>query len=215
MFRITILALHFLLLTVTTEAAHPSHSSITEVEWNTKSQRFEIAMRLCIADFEDAISLRLNRRYQLESDKNAAVQVQQYLQDCFAVTVSERHECTLHWVGMELELHDVWFYFEAESQPSKPVGDSSINSEHSVASWDDLLSSTDGEKVSAANKVGVLNSVSIKNAVLTEVQPEQSNIVNIISGRLTSSAVLTAQKTQDFLALKPTGLSSNSVRHVE
>lgn len=210
--------------------AHPSHSSMTEIEWNATSQRFEVAMRLSISDLEDAISVRQNRRFRLEANSDTARLVQQYLKDQFAVTSDEGHDCRLHWVGMELELHDAWFYFEAESLPSgnkveissllQQANNQRSNELHSrreqtVATWEDLMSSKTTANDEPSIKGKSLRSVVIRNAALTDVQPEQTNFVSISVGKLTSSAVLTARKPQHALELTRSGIRRNFTSTVE
>ena len=191
-------------------AVHPSHSSITEIEWNADSERFEVPMKLSIADLEDAISVKLNRRFSLETDKDASSHAQAYLKERFAITRSEDHVCLLHWVGMELELHDAWFYFEAESRPSEtPRAVEKISGEQVVNSFDELLTSgVATNSTGSPSKSEKINSVRIKNAALTDVQPEQTNIVSLTVGRLSSSTVFTLKRFDDVLNLAPTGIST-------
>ena len=191
-------------------AVHPSHSSMTEIEWNADSERFEVAMKLSIADLQDAISVRLGRRFNLETDKDASSHVQAYLKERFAITRSEDHVCLLHWVGMELELHDAWFYFEAESRPSdNQSSDPKEGDKPVVRSFDELLSSNVATNPNAKpKKQETISSVRIKNAALTDVQPEQTNIVSLTVGRLSSSTVFTLKRFDDVLNLAPTGIST-------
>ena len=201
---------------VVNATAHPSHSSMTEVEWNGKSNRFEVAMRLYIADLEDAISVRLNRRFHLESDKDAVKQVQQYLAENFSLTSGTNHNCRLHWVGMELELHDAWFYFEAESVPAAAVSSGKVGDGKSVDNWDELLDENAAgiqQSQQAAN--GQFEAVHIKHSALTEVQPEQTNYVSVTVGRCTSSAILTAAVPENSVSLRRTGISKAAVKRID
>ena len=196
-------------------AVHPSHSSMTEVEWNGKSNRFEVAMRLYIADLEDAISVRLNRRFHLETDKDAAKQVQQYLAEKFSLTSGINHNCRLHWVGMELELHDAWFYFEAESVPAKAISSDLVGDGKTVDSWDELLNeNAAGSQPSQQATSGPFDAVHIKHSALTEVQPEQTNVVSVTVGRRTSSAILTASNPENSVSLRQTGISKAAVKRI-
>ncbi len=41
-----------------TAAAHSAHTQMTEVEWNSVSGCFEVAMKLDAAAFEDSVSMQ-------------------------------------------------------------------------------------------------------------------------------------------------------------
>lgn len=169
--------------------AHPFHASVTEVEWNAKSQRFEVAMRLRIADLEDAISARINTRFRLENSlctsKDAAVHLKSYLTDNFSVTYEVHELCRLHWVGCELELHDVWIYFEAES-----VGDLPVSNTNKIDNWEGLLK--------AASQQQLQQAVRVRNSILTEIQVEQVNTTQIRIGSQ-KSKVTFDHKKRDLL----------------
>lgn len=179
---ISLLTASLVMSTATT--AHPFHASTTEIEWNADSQRFEVAMRLRIADLEDAISAKIKTRFRVESDPKRQVRLQAYLQETFSISFVEHRQCTLHWVGYELELHDVWVYFEAESVPS---ADSAMAAPKpnvaldKVSSWDGLFRESTPKSLQ--------RNVRIRNTALLELQPEQVNSVSLRMGtsRLTTS----------------------------
>ena len=165
------------LLVITTSAdAHPFHASTTEIEWNAETQRFEVAMRLRIADLEDAISARIKSRFRLESDSKRDKHLQAYLQETCSITFEQHRACRLHWMGCELELHDVWVYFEAESVA--PTGaDANVKdlASQKIESWDGLFRDT--------STASLGQGVRIRNTVLLEIQPEQVNLVSLRMGR--------------------------------
>lgn len=197
--------------------AHPGHYSLTEIEFNPQNQRFEVAMRVRIADLQDALAVQAQRRISLEHDAQAAAAVQNYLAANFQISASESDRCILHWVGHELTLHDVWIYFEVQlldtsanqstggsasddsttvtqsrqsSQLLTRPGSNAAASSHrsATARWNDFLRPTPEQ-----------TSVTVKNSMLFDVQPEQMNLVSIRSGGQTQSATLTAAGT-DFRA---------------
>lgn len=168
-------AMTLLMVTSSLADAHPSHASTTEIEWNAKSKRFEVAMRLRIADVEDAISARIKSRFRLETDPDRKMHLQAYLQETFSITFEEHRQCRLHWVGCELELHDVWVFFEAESVA---VADAAAVQEkprsQKIRSWDGLFRESSRESKP--------HRIRIRNVTLLEIQPEQLNLVSVRMG---------------------------------
>ena len=176
--------------------AHSSHSSVTEAEWNKDSRRFEIAMKVRIADLQDAISAKQGKRLRLHTGSPADA-ILEYLTENFYVTFSENQKCRLRWVGMELELHDVWLYFEAE-----PVADrrntAPINGQNAaqsgkpqrVMTWDELLVGDDASKsdFETTDQVGG-RTVRIRDTVLCDIQPDQTNLVTIRVAGVTQSLI--------------------------
>ncbi|MEZ6132732.1 MAG: DUF6702 family protein [Planctomycetaceae bacterium] len=186
-----------ILLSLSAVNAHPFHASTTEIEWNGESQRFEVAMKLRIVDLEDAVSRQQGSRFRIEHSSNVRPLLQQYLQKHFAITRGSDQETHLHWVGYELELHDVWIYFEAESvaydtnaseRPAENV------KKKKPLTWDDLLARSAVSDVSTPRTV-----VRIRNSVLTDIQPEQENLVVLTHGRHVLSAMLTAAQAEQVL----------------
>ena len=174
------------LLTTAAAEAHSSHTSVTEVEWNKESQRFEVAMKLRITDLQDAISARQGKRVRVNGDSFANA-VLDYLAENFSVTFAEEEKCCLRWVGLELELHDAWLYFEAEPVRGRPSM-ASVN-EHIAAifeepmpvkTWDQLFVVPD-QRASGIKTTGHFGnrSVRIRNAMLCDIRPDQTNLVSI------------------------------------
>lgn len=177
-----------LILATSTCQAHPNHIGVTEVEWNAKTGRFEVAMKLRATDLEDAISVINKERWRLENAKDQEQQLQRYLKEHFSITFQNHRTCRLHWVGSELLLHDVWIYFEAESLPGK--SDAVDSSE--VNTFDELLST-------ANHKDSERQSVVIRNTTLMEIQPEQTHIVAMMKkGRRTTFVLNKKQTSAEF-----------------
>ncbi len=195
------LALTFALLLNSVASAHPFHSSTTEIEWNKATGRFEVAMRLRIADTEDALSAAAGRRVSLESDDEAVRLLQEYLKQHFSVTRTSGQQCLLHWVGMELELHDAWVYFEAEPRSDelrKPAVGMKVavatNGTDAVQTWDALFGQLRLRPRTAAGRGKVHGSpvapVIVRNSVLFDLQPEQENVLTVTCNSVSQSAVL-------------------------
>ncbi|MDG1897881.1 MAG: hypothetical protein P8J37_23520 [Fuerstiella sp.] len=185
--RLSVFAL--LLLAIPAAKAHSSHTSITEVEWNDDSQRFEVAMKVRIADLQDAISVRQGKRIRVESE-GAKNSILEYLTEKFSVTFAEADECRLRWVGLELELHDVWLYVEAEPLREHPSVAAQSAAPPKLETWDELFVVPDQRK-SGFETTGRSGDrrVRIRDAVLCDVQPDQTNLVTIRVGGVTQSLV--------------------------
>ncbi|HIE97584.1 MAG TPA: hypothetical protein EYG03_08335 [Planctomycetes bacterium] len=193
-FRLSVAVL-FLIAAPAAEA-HSSHTSVTEAEWNENSQRFEIAMKLRIADLQDAISAKQGKRMRLHTGSPAAA-ILEYLTENFCVTFTENQECRLRWVGMELELHDVWLYFEAE--PVAEGRNTAFFSEQNagqsampqkVGTWNELFVRHDGAKsrFETTGRFGE-RTVRVRDTVLCDIQPDQTNLVTIRVAGVTQSLI--------------------------
>lgn len=127
-------------LTASSGFAHPSHNQITEVEWNAKTGRFEVAMRLEAAALEDVLSVRMQKRVSLES-----LDRQQTLRDALTRYLSAEFQIreqgisapsVVRWAGAELELHSIWLYFEMipTGHSRKPFTTTRLEVRHRVLS---------------------------------------------------------------------------------
>lgn len=174
-------------------AAHPAHSSISEVEWNADSGCFEVAMRLHISDLEDAISVQDKSRFRLKDDEKSATRIEQYLAKTFAVESSLGKASRWNWIGMQLELHEVWVYFEVKPVGSKP--DASAKKDGKVNEWDDLFKPEPAKPATAKAPLSPTDIV-IRHAALMEVQPEQTNIVTVRTPGKLASVVLNVKTSR-------------------
>lgn len=170
-------------LTVVPVAAHHSPPTITEIEWNPESQRFEVAMKLPIPDLQDAISGQLNKRFGIENSDREE-QLRDYISEHFSVVFKGDDECRLRWVGCELQLHDVWVYFEAESV-SKNKAAETEKSEPATNRWQGFLR--------PSHQSDSIRSVVIRNSCLLKVHPQQQNVVRLKYGSSAETKTLTAK----------------------
>lgn len=211
-------ALTGILLLPVVAHAHPFHASTTEIEWNATSERFEVAMKLRIVDLEDAISVQQGQRFRLEHSGDLKPLLQNYLQQHFAITFAEHAVCELRWIGHELELHDVWIYFEARSVADSNSYSKSVSGAGATVSersgsvaqkatssqpatdetshkltWDELLASAGPQAARPARQVR------IRSSMLVDVQPEQVNLVVLTLQNTVLSATLNAVQAQTVL----------------
>lgn len=200
--RILLLPAVFIFAVPSAAGTHPGHYSTSEIEWNAATERFEIAMRLRISDFEDALSLQQKTRVSLESTRDPGKFVRSYLQQHFSITSGNSQSCRLHWVGMELELHDAWIYFEADA--AKPVSrqtahtpDTDQQGITSVTTWGELFGGTvPGESCQSP-------AVHIRNSVISDVQPEQTNLVTLKYKKNRTTISLSNGKFQATISDRP------------
>ena len=198
-----------LVLTTAAAEAHSAHTSVTEVEWNEESQRFEVAMKLRIADLQDAISARQGKRVRVDGDGDGdgfANAVLDYLAENFSATFAEEQKCRLRWVGLELELHDAWLYFEAEPVKERPAVSKQIAATSAgpnpVKTWDELFEVAD-QRTSGFETTGRFGnrSVSVRNAMLCDIRPDQTNLVSIRVAGVTQSVVF--EHEHDSTTIRP------------
>jgi len=97
-------------------AGHPFHATSAELEWNAKSQWFEVALKLPGLVIEDELSRLHQRRVNLETTADGEKLLQDYVTTRFRMTDRDHASCEIRWVGMEVEVRDVWAYFEIRPQ---------------------------------------------------------------------------------------------------
>ena len=90
--------------------AHPFHSSSAEMEWNAKTQRFEVSWKIDPNDLEQELRRRAKKRIILEKLDDHEI-VFEYIRDTFRVECNgDRLE--FKPVGFEVDSKDAWVYFE-------------------------------------------------------------------------------------------------------
>ena len=93
--------------------AHSNHLQVTEVEWNSVSGRFEIAMKLHAVALEDSVSIQQGKRFRLESSRSTDAVLKDWMEKKFHIFTDNSSEAgSIRWAGHELKLHTVWLYFE-------------------------------------------------------------------------------------------------------
>ena len=101
---------------------HPVHETVAEIQWNAKTHRMEVALRLDILDEQ-----WLAKTHSQATTKSGATQNWhlKYLEQKFRVTepASSGHPLTssYHWIVREQKGPHVWWYFEIEpTDKTKP-----------------------------------------------------------------------------------------------
>ena len=134
-------------------ACHPFHSSMAEAEWNPETQRFEVALRFSGVELEQELSLLESRPVNLEATPDAEQILRRYVTSRMAISTGSHSACQMHWAGMEVEVKDVWTYFELQ-----PVADK--NQKHQP-------------------KVD-LETLTVRNSLMMHSQPQQINLVTLL-----------------------------------
>jgi hypothetical protein len=137
------------LVTLTSNvSAHPFHISIAEVEYNAKSARYEVSLKIHVSDLERAISATAERNVNIAKDQEADKLLTDYLNEHFFLTSTENlqdnkegnqhlkpgaEHSKVHFIGKEIEATWLWLYVELEY--AEPAG---TKSESTIARSEDL-----------------------------------------------------------------------------
>lgn len=192
-FRVMIACLLMLFTCHTAKASHPFHTTFAEIEWNAEIQRFEVAMQLPGLQIDQELSRIHKRRINTETTADAETLLEDYITNRFEITDEFHSECRIHWVGIEVELRDVWAYFEVEliKSPTTPSAE--------PPSDDRVAPSTSEPKLQTASP---FEGLSLSNRILTDVLAGQLNMASIIIGNERSSLNLTAEQPQGIVSFE-------------
>ncbi len=100
---------------------HPMHETVAEVQWNPKTHRVEVALRLSVLDQQ-----WIQRNHTgAKGDKTDEIKTWAigYLSKTFAVDPGKSKPVKppiYHWVGRKEEGAHVWWFFEIEPASKRP-----------------------------------------------------------------------------------------------
>lgn len=131
----------FLILTLlslgyaSTALAHPFHLCSGEMEFNPKTRRWEVAMKMHPSDIETVIRKRTGKKIDVAA-KEGSPELVDYLSKHFQLTCAEpakaptntTEQQKLDFVGAEIERGWLWVYFEVPA----PEGKGEVTLTHSV-----------------------------------------------------------------------------------
>lgn len=108
------LILYLWVAIVPSEKRHDFHSSLTEINYNPKSEALEVTMRVFTDDFEKALTTQNEGKpIRLERNTEATSQhIERYLRKHFALISPTKQVKTFSYIGSETELDATWLYFE-------------------------------------------------------------------------------------------------------
>ena len=92
--------------------AHPNHASVAEMQFNEKSGKLEIAMRVWPVDLEKSLSKMHGKHVDIDKAENVDQLITDYLSKAFQVKDAAAKALSINWVGKEVNLKHAWLYFE-------------------------------------------------------------------------------------------------------
>lgn len=112
-FYSSFLFLAFLLSSFSPTSLHPFHTSLTQIEFDPKSQTFEISLRLFTDDFETALTKENGGKLvRLNNGQKQDKLIEQYVRKHFAVANADRKPNPITYVGYEQEADAQWIFME-------------------------------------------------------------------------------------------------------
>ncbi|TAE70300.1 MAG: hypothetical protein EAZ85_11950 [Bacteroidetes bacterium] len=99
---------------------HDFHTSIAEVNFNTKNNTWEVSLRVFTDDLENILSKIHKKDIKIEKNdtKNDAM-IQKYIQENFEL-IYKKQKANFKWIGKEVEADAVWNYFELKFDKKNP-----------------------------------------------------------------------------------------------
>ncbi len=101
------------LLSSFTASAHDYHASITDIQFNPKTQSLQVAIKVFTDDLENALSVRNKSKvsYSASSDKVKQL-LAGYMASTFRFELTKGKPLKQQFIGSEEEADVVWIYFE-------------------------------------------------------------------------------------------------------
>jgi hypothetical protein len=98
---------------------HAYHTSITQIEYNTKEKVYEISIRLFTDDLEKTLgqATKNPKLKIINDDKNDGL-VSDYFQIHFVITNAQGKKQPVEYIGKENENPATWIYFQLPSNGS-------------------------------------------------------------------------------------------------
>lgn len=135
--------------------AHDYHASITDINYNPRTQSLEVAVKVFMDDLENALSRRAGAKVVYSSaSEEVKEQLAAYLNATLAFELEKGKPLKSRLLGSEEDADVVWVYLEVPVQKAN------------------------------------LTQLYIKNAILTDLFPDQMNIVNLNYEGRTESVML-------------------------
>ena len=97
---------------------HPFHTSIAQIDYDAKTQVFEVSLRVFTDDFETALSKESNQKIKLDETAQHDGLIERYLRKQFGFTDLEGLRKEARFVGKEFEVDATWIYLEIPGSPS-------------------------------------------------------------------------------------------------
>ena len=92
---------------------HPFHTSLTQMQYDPKSQTFEMSVRVFTDDFETALTKENGGKpVRLNNGQKQDKLVEQYIRKHVAVANADRKQNPITYIGYEQEADAQWIYLE-------------------------------------------------------------------------------------------------------
>jgi hypothetical protein len=94
---------------------HPIHVSVTEIQYNSKTKKTEVALKVFSDDMELAIEQMQGKKVNLSNvanDLQLQNLIETYSSKHFAIIDSKSQKVALCYIGMETDHESLWIYAE-------------------------------------------------------------------------------------------------------
>jgi hypothetical protein len=95
--------------------AHGFHASFSVVEYNARTEAWEIFHRIIAPDLESLLTARAGEPVTLDNNPASAKLVESYLLDVFSLKTAEGKALKPAWVGMKLQVDAVMVFQEIKN----------------------------------------------------------------------------------------------------
>jgi len=106
--------LPFLALLLMSMSWHRVATTQLEMEVDAESGALEVALHFSPNDLETCLTQAEGRAIRLDRETQIDALIAAYVEAHFYLTAAEQKPITFTWVGKEIELRDVWVYFELD-----------------------------------------------------------------------------------------------------
>lgn len=130
---LTTLLLSFnLALSPANSLKHEFHTSIAEIEYNTKSRAFEVSLRVFIDDFEKGLGNISGKKETLDNTNKHDKLIMDYINAHFYMLNRRGKKKAMSFIGKEFKVDAIWLYIEIPFRESlrKAKFNNSILMEH-------------------------------------------------------------------------------------
>ena len=97
-------------------AYHAFHTSLAQVTYNSKTQVFEVSLRVFTDDFEEVLSKEANRKVYLDESTQHDRLIEAYVNKQFGLLDQNGRKRAMTFVGKEFEADATWIYLEIPFQ---------------------------------------------------------------------------------------------------
>jgi hypothetical protein len=147
--------------------AHPFHICTGEMEYNAKTKRWEVAMKMHPSDVETAIRKKTGKKVDV-AVKEGSPELVEYLSKHFRLLRSETskgaEKAKLEFTGAEMERGWLWVYFELPA----PEGEGAVSLTNTIL-LDDVEKQSNTMLVKSGGKKASLQFTSEKRVVGSEL----------------------------------------------